>query len=69
MACRECASGKQKNFTAEIAVHFPGLENLDRPHVFVFPELLVCLKCGKAEFNVPETELRKLTMGGGAASE
>lgn len=34
------------------AVHSP---------VFVFPELLVCLDCGKTEFMVPKAELDILT--------
>jgi len=37
----------------------------DKPLVFVFPEIFVCLNCGKSEFaeefSVPENELRLLT--------
>jgi hypothetical protein len=51
---------KQKKFTSEIAIHFPGLKGLEKPIVWVFPELLICLDCGRAEFTVPETELRVL---------
>ena len=29
----------------------------DKPAVFVFPELLVCLRCGTTQFVIPETEL------------
>jgi hypothetical protein len=50
----------QSKFTAEIAIHFPGLKGINKPHVWVFPELLVCLGCGTAEFIVPETELKML---------
>ena len=61
--CNSYGSGKQSRFTAEIAVHFPGLKGIDKPHVLVFPELLVCLNCGKAEFTIPEGELRVLAEG------
>jgi len=41
---------------ALVAVHFPGLKNIDKPVVWVFPELTVCLDCGTAEFTVPKAE-------------
>lgn len=50
----------QAKFTAEIAFHIPGLNNLDEPHLFVFPEILVCMNCGNAEFTVPKSQLRML---------
>jgi hypothetical protein len=43
-----------------MGIHFPGLKNIDKPVVWVFPELVVCLDCGTAEFVVPEDELAKL---------
>jgi hypothetical protein len=46
-----------------MAIHFPGLKNSDKPVVWVFPELVVCLDCGTAEFAVPEAELRQLAKG------
>jgi hypothetical protein len=39
---------------------FPGQKNLDKPTVFVFPKLLVCMDCGFAAFSIPEAELRLL---------
>ena len=63
MACKGCGSEKQKAFGGEVAIHFPGLEGLDKPIVWTFPKLLVCLQCGCAEFNVPERELRVLRTG------
>ena len=50
----------QRNFNGEIGTHFPGLKGLDKPIVWVFPKLLVCLDCGFAEFTVPEKELQVL---------
>lgn len=58
--CIACGSEKRAKFAAEIAVHIPGLNNLDKPHLFVFPEILVCMNCGKAEFTVPESQLLML---------
>jgi hypothetical protein len=60
MPCKSCGSENVRQFTAEIAIHFRGLKNIDRPHVWVFPELLVCFECGMAEFAVPESQLHLL---------
>jgi hypothetical protein len=59
-ACKACGSDKQAKFTAEIAVHFPGPNNLDKPHLLVFPQILVCLNCGNAGFTMSESQLRVL---------
>ena len=63
MSCKSCQSQNQHNFTAEVAIHFPGLKGLDKPIVWVFPKPLVCLDCGFTEFAVPERELRVLVQG------
>jgi hypothetical protein len=60
MRCKSCGSNNLGKFLGEIAIHFPGLNNLDMPIVWVFPELVVCLDCGIAQFAVPEAELRQL---------
>jgi hypothetical protein len=52
MVCKRCASDNQSSFNGEVAVHFPGLEGLDKPVVWVFPKLAVCLNCGVTEFTV-----------------
>lgn len=64
--CNACGSDKHSRFTAEIAIHSPGLKGIDKPHVLVFPEILVCLNCGKTEFTIPEGELCVLAEGDGA---
>jgi len=61
--CKSCGSVNQSRFTTEICIHFPGLKNIEKPVVFVFPEILVCLDCGSAEFAMPEAELRQLAKG------
>ena len=68
MPCKSCGSVNQKKFSAEMGIHFPGLENIDKPTVWVFPEVIVCLDCGTAEFAVPETELRQLVKKDAAAA-
>ena len=60
MSCKECKSENLKIFPGEIAIHFPGLGCLNKPAVFVFPKLQVCLSCGFTEFMVPESELKAL---------
>jgi len=61
--CTSCQSDKMKTFNGEIAIHFCGLEGLDKPIVWVFPKLTVCLNCGFTQFVVPERELRVLATG------
>ena len=63
MFCKSCQSENERNFNGGIGMHFPGLEGLDKPIVWVFPKVLVCLDCGFAEFTVPEKELRVLMTG------
>jgi len=43
-------------------------QKTDQPIVWVFPELVVCLDCGDAQFTVPEAELRLLQRGSGAGA-
>jgi hypothetical protein len=58
--CKTCHAENQRNFNGGVAIHFPGLKGLDKPIVWVYPRLLVCLNCGFTEFVVPEAELRRL---------
>ena len=68
MSCRSCQSGHQSNLNGEIAIHFPGLNGLDKPIVWVFPKLEVCLECGFTEFAIPEAELRRLVKSDAAGT-
>ena len=63
MACEKCASKNRRQFNSEVAIHFPGIQGLRKPIVFVFPKLRVCLECGYADFRVPERELETLVTG------
>jgi hypothetical protein len=60
MTCVFCASTNQAEFPAEVNIHFPGLGNADKPGVFVFPRLLLCLDCGFSSFVTPDSELAQL---------
>ena len=68
MPCKSCKSLNQSKFTAEIAIQVPEFKNIDKPVEWVFPEVVVCLNCGTAEFAVPEAELRLLAKGDAAAA-
>jgi hypothetical protein len=61
--CSSCRSDHLARFSGEVAIHFPGLEGLDIPIVWVFPELVICMDCGIAQFAVPEANLRQLVRG------
>ena len=63
MSCNRCKSDNRRNFNGELAIHFPGLKGLDMPIVWIFPKVTICLKCGFAQFEVPERELRILNEG------
>jgi hypothetical protein len=68
MICKSCGSVNQRKFKAEIGIRLPGLKSLDKPVVWVFPEVVVCLNCGISEFAVPEAELCELAKGDAAAA-
>jgi hypothetical protein len=67
MPCKSCGSDNRNQFNTEIAIHFPGVEGLDKPIVWVFPNLLICMGCGTGEFAIPEAQLRLLAIGKAAA--
>ena len=63
ITCARCSSENLSQFSAEMNFHFPGWNGLEKPTVWVFPEVAVCLNCGFAEFSMPEGELRELAKG------
>lgn len=59
--CKSCHSVDRRAYPSEINIHPPDvLENLDKPTVFAFPLLLVCLNCGLTEFVLAASEKREL---------
>ena len=63
MSCLSCGSANRAEFGSEILIHFRGLKNLDKPPVWVFPKLFVCLDCGFSQFAIPKNELALLARG------
>lgn len=61
MCCQSCHSGEVREYTAEINIHFPGVNGLSVPTVWVFPKVLVCLDCGAAQFTIPDAERKTLS--------
>ena len=66
MPCKSCGSVNQKKFSAEMGIRFPGLKDIDKPAVWVFTDVVVCLDCGTTEFAVAKEELRQLAKGDAA---
>jgi hypothetical protein len=70
VVCKSCGAAGLGRFTTEVAIH---VRDINRPLVFVFPDIFVCLNCGKAEFAadfaVPEDELRLLAKRDAAGAE
>ena len=60
MSCLLCGSDNQAELSAEMLIHFSGLKNLDKPAVWVYPKVLVCLHCGYSDFTVPERALASI---------
>ena len=58
--CRHCQSRNQSTFGGELALHFRVLEGLNKPIVWVFQDVAVCLDCGYAQFAVAERQLEVL---------
>jgi hypothetical protein len=55
----DCSSCPKVEFNGEICLHFKGgLETLDKPLFWAFPQVRVCLECGSAQFSVPESKMR-----------
>jgi hypothetical protein len=51
-----------------MGIHFSEPKKIDKPVVWVFPEIVVCLDFGTAEFTVTEAELCQLARGDDATA-
>jgi hypothetical protein len=58
--CHFCHSENQREFPAEVNIHSPGMKNLTKLSVWLFPTLSICLYCGVAQFDLPDAELERL---------
>ncbi len=63
MPCKACQSRTQNPFRSEINIHLHAEIRPAMPSVLIFPELLVCLDCGFAEFSIPPADLSRLANG------
>ena len=63
MSCQLCGSGNEAELDAEMIIHFSGLKNLDKPGVWAFSKVLVCLDCGSSHVTVPKTKLASIAKG------
>jgi hypothetical protein len=61
MPCKKCGSEQLTEYGSEINVHFPAYSDLDNQAVLLFPNLLVCLKCGFTEFTLSQSDLPLLS--------
>ena len=58
--CERCQSRHKARFHGEVCIHVPSPEKT-LPALFVFPELLICLNCGRiAGFEISDQELAQL---------
>lgn len=54
MPCKSCHGLRQKRYQSEIAIHLPWMIGAPtKPHELLYPNLLICLDCGFAEFQLP----------------
>jgi hypothetical protein len=67
--CASCGSNDVEQREAEITIHSPRLEDIEKPPVLVFAQLSVCLNCGKAECVVPQPQLGRLSNDPTASDE
>jgi hypothetical protein len=58
--CNSCASDNLAEFDSEVNIHFPGSRKLEKPSIFVFPKIIVCLNCGSLRSNLSPEETRAL---------
>ena len=68
MPCKSCGSVNQREFSAEMGIRFLGPKSIDKPIMWIIPELIVCLDCGTAEFTMSGPELRQLARGDATAA-
>ena len=62
MECKSCG-GRQEQFGTELCIHFSGIKNLNKPHVYESLNLLICMKCGISYLEVSNDSLRQLQNG------
>jgi len=54
---RHLTSLNLRIYPSELNIHFPGLEGLDRPMVWAFPKLVVCVDRGYPLFTLSDDQV------------
>jgi hypothetical protein len=60
MACNSRSSENQQRFPSGLAIHLPGLKNVNKPDVLAFTNLWICSDCGFKELVISGSLLRQL---------
>jgi hypothetical protein len=63
MRCTSCQSSNQREFTAEMMIHFSGHQSIDNPGIPTSPKVAICLNCGSSWFTVSKTDLALIAAG------
>jgi hypothetical protein len=63
MTCKSCASERQAEVDAEINLHFPRSDEPGSSDLLIACPVLLCLRCGLAEFSIPQSEASRNAAG------
>ena len=61
MTCRSCASEYQTEVLAEVNIHFPESDGGGNTDMLITRLILLCLRCGLAEFSISDQQLGRPT--------
>lgn len=61
--CTSCHSCCEREFRAEIGIHFSNPEGLQKPLVLAYPTVMACLNCGHVEFVLGDEQKEQLRNG------
>lgn len=59
--CHRCGSETPIRYKTEVCVHLP---QLGAPHIFIFPEIVLCPVCGLMKCEISREELDSLYQAG-----
>ena len=56
MMCKVCSCDESIHLESEMGIH----HGLDKPAIFLFAHVVICLQCGFTELTIPDMKLREL---------
>jgi hypothetical protein len=62
---RALSFGEAQEFIGETMLHFSGMQNVNKPGVYLVQKFLVCFDCGFFAAIVPAAELKLIAKGSG----